>query len=256
MNRLFVEILPVLQDNYIFILKDPRSKEAVIIDPAESGPVVDHLQSTDFKPVMIWNTHHHGDHVGGNQAIKAAYDCQILASAYDKDRISCVDRLVEDGDVFFFAGQRVQVISTPGHTLGHVCYFLPEANILFAGDTLFSMGCGRLFEGDALQMWTSLSKLLALPDETQIYCTHEYTLANARFARTLEPENSALIARQEEATRLRLENKPTIPTRLDKEKQTNPFLRAKNLQLRAFVGLTEAADWQVFKEIRLRKDAF
>lgn len=235
-----IKIIPALQDNYIYILTASDGTVAVI-DPAEAAPVIEHMEQTGKKPVYILNTHHHHDHTGGNQALKERYGCEIIGPASDSHRISCLDRGVGEDDTVNIGDATAQIIETPGHTSGHICFWFKDDHILFAGDTLFSMGCGRLFEGTAEQMWHSLSKLAGLPDDTQIYCGHEYTEANGRFSLTLEPENDAIKKRMAEVKALRAAGKPTLPVSLATEKKTNLFLRAGSAMR--------------FAEIRKAKDA-
>ncbi len=222
-----ITIIPVLKDNYSYVLTTGDGVTAVI-DPGEAAPVIDYLDKHNLSCAYILNTHHHGDHIAGNQAIKDAFGATLIAPDAEKDKIGGVDRPVKDGERLRIGDEDIHVIATPGHTSGHVVFYLPRSNILFSGDTLFSMGCGRLFEGTPDEMWRSLEALMALPDETQIYCGHEYTLSNAAFCRTIEPDNPALLARIQQAEACRAENKPTIPVSLATEKATNIFLRARN----------------------------
>jgi hydroxyacylglutathione hydrolase len=196
------------------------------------------------------------DRLEANLALKVEYGATVLGPAAEADKIPGIDETVKGGDSFMFGAFAVRVIHTPGHTLGHVCYWIPAAGVVFVADTLFSMGCGRLFEGTPEMMWASLGKLSALPDETSVYCGHEYTETNARFALTIEPGNGDLAARAEEVRRLRSAGKPTLPTTIGLEKRTNPFLRANEPAIRARLGMTEATPVEVFAEIRKRRDVF
>ncbi len=188
--------------------------------------------------------------------LKARYNCTITGPAAEADKIPGIDKTVKGGDRFDFAGRRVDVIDCPGHTLGGISLHIPAEKLLFAADTLFALGCGRLLEGTPAQMWDSLSKLMRLPDDTQVYCGHEYTLSNAKFALTIDPDNEALALRALEVERLRAANKPTLPTTIGVEKATNPFLRASDGNIREHLGMAMATDGEVFAEIRRRKDVF
>lgn len=222
-----VHILPVLQDNYCYLIgSDPFY---AVIDPGEAQPVIDWLAPRGTL-TQIYITHHHNDHTGGVAALRAQYpQAMLLGPAAEAPRIPGMDRMLKENDFYHFDGiNKLIAIETPGHTAGHVCYYAPKQKWLFSGDTLFSLGCGRLFEGSAEQMWESLQKIMALPDETLVYCGHEYTLANGRFALGVEPGNEALIERVRAAGEKRAKNRPTLPVTLGLEKQTNPFLRAKD----------------------------
>ncbi|CCM77522.1 putative hydroxyacylglutathione hydrolase [Rhizobium mesoamericanum STM3625] len=204
----------------------------------------------------ILTTHHHTDHVEGNLALKEQYGCEIIGPVNEAVAIPGLDKTMADGDTFLFGDHTVQVIETPGHTAGHICYHFVDDKLLFAADTLFALGCGRLFERPAADMWHSLQKLAVLPDETAIYFGHEYTLSNARFALTIDPDNQRLILRAEEIEALRAENKFTIPTTLALEKETNPFLRAADPIIRRNLLMENKSNEEVFAEIRRRKDNF
>jgi hydroxyacylglutathione hydrolase len=225
---LSVTLVPVLQDNYSYII---QSGSAVgIIDPGDSQPLIDRLEEMALVPHFIFNTHHHYDHTDGNEEIKERYGAKIIAPAHDSHRIKNIDHAVTDGETFQFGEDTVTVIETQGHTNGHVCFYFPESQILFSGDTLFSMGCGKLFEGTAKDLFISLERLKALPDTTKIYCGHEYTLNNGEFCLSIEPDNPDLLKRMEEVKALREQNLSTIPTTLALEKKTNVFLRAKDVE--------------------------
>jgi hydroxyacylglutathione hydrolase len=221
-----IEAIPLLKDNYAYLLTS--GAENALIDPSEAEPVIALLDSRGIRLQAILNTHHHGDHTGGNLALKQKYGCRIYGPAAEASRIPGIDAGLKEGDVLKIGGGEARILSTPGHTLGHICAWFPADGALFCGDTLFSMGCGRLFEGTAAQMWDSLEKIMALPDETLIYCGHEYTLANGAFCREVEPGNQDIADRMEQARRLRNEGKPSIPSTLATEKKTNVFLRAGN----------------------------
>lgn len=248
--------LPVLEDNYIYLIHDPVSAETAVVDPALAQPVLDALNTENWSLTYIFNTHHHWDHVGANLELKEKTNCQILGFGADCSRIPGIDHHLKQGDEVKLGNQLGTVIETPGHTLGHIVYHFPESHALFCGDTLFSMGCGRLFEGSAEQMWHSLQHLKKLPHQTRIYCTHEYTQANARFALSLEPNNKQLLQRIHEVDFLRTKNKPTIPSTLGLELETNPFLREQSLELQASIDMTGLSAVEIFRKTRELKDSF
>jgi hydroxyacylglutathione hydrolase len=220
--------VPVLNDNYVWLVHDPESGETVAVDPSVADPVLDATAARGWRITQIWNTHWHPDHTGGNDAIRAATGARITGPA-EAERVSKMDRVVAGGDHARIGAFDAELIDIPAHTAGHVAFHLPEAGIAFVGDTLFAMGCGRLFEGDAAQMVESLGKLAALPEETRIYCGHEYTLANGRFALTVEPDNQALVERMEQVKAAREQGEVTLPTTIALERATNPFIRAANV---------------------------
>ena len=222
--------VPVLSDTYVWLMHDPASGETVVIDPAVADPVLAAAAARGWRITQIWNTHWHPDHTGGNLDVKAATGCVITGPSAEAGRIGSLDRLVSEGDRVAIGGVEAEVWAVPGHTAGHIAYHLPEAAVAFVGDTLFAMGCGRLFEGTAAQMHANLQRLAALPEETRIYCAHEYTLSNARFALTVEPDNAALRARAAEVEAMRAEGKPTVPTTIALERATNPFMRAASAE--------------------------
>ncbi|PJB72610.1 MAG: hydroxyacylglutathione hydrolase [Alphaproteobacteria bacterium CG_4_9_14_3_um_filter_47_13] len=224
-----ITLIPLLKDNYAYLLVDEDGSVA-ILDPSEAAPVKHLLEDKELKPDTIINTHHHWDHTGGNQALKKAYGCRIAAPAADSCRIEDLDIPLKEGDLLKIGTSTAQILETPGHTSDHICLYFPQEKALFCGDTLFAMGCGRLFEGTAGQMWKSLNKIMALPDDTLIYCGHEYTQANGEFCLTIEPDNTALKERMISVYQTRAENKATIPSILGLEKQTNVFLRAGSVQ--------------------------
>lgn len=248
--------LPVLTDNYIYIIHDPLSNETAVVDPALAQPVLDVLAKKNWQLTTILNTHHHSDHVGGNLQLKQQTGCKIIAGHSDRARISGIDIAVIENDVISLGKHKARVIFTPGHTSGHIVYFFAEDNLLFCGDTLFAMGCGRLFEGSAEQMWHSLQKLKALPASTQIYCTHEYTQSNGRFALTVEPDNRLLQQRMAVVDNLRANNRPTVPSTIAEELATNPFFREDSLALQKTIDMLNKKPVQVFAEIRRLKDNF
>lgn len=248
--------IPVLNDNYVYLVREPESGAVGVVDPAVADPVLAEADRLGWRITHILNTHHHGDHVGGNRAIQAATGCTTVGPRADAARIPGIEVEVGDGDAYTFGAETAQVFDVPGHTRGHIAFWFPESKALFCGDTLFALGCGRLFEGTPQQMWRSLGKLRALPDDTRVYCAHEYTQANARFALTVDPGNDALAARSREIDRARADGKPTVPSLLGEEKATNPFLRADDAMLAAEVGLQGADPVAVFAEVRGRKDRF
>lgn len=248
--------IPALSDNYVYLLHDVASGAVAAVDPPLAAPVLKAAAERDLRLTHVLNTHHHWDHTGGNMDIKDATDCKIVGSMADADRIPGLDIALENGDIFALGASEAQVLLVPGHTSGHIAFWFAEAEALFSGDTLFSLGCGRLFEGTAKQMWHSLCALRDLPDQTQVYCGHEYTLANAKFAVTVDPDNPALRVRLAEVETLRARRQPTVPSSLAEERAANPFLRADDPALKARLGMASADPARVFGEIRRRKDAF
>ena len=248
--------IPVLNDNYIYMLHDSVSLETAVIDPALEQPVLDVLAEKAWQLSFILNTHHHWDHVGANLALKQQTGCKVIAAASDRERIPGIDVGVGQSDVFALGQHQAQVIATPGHTSGHVVYYFAGDHALFCGDTLFVMGCGRLFEGTPGQMYASLQTLKALPLSTRVYCTHEYTLANAEFALSVEPDNSDLQQKFLAVAKLRATNKPTVPTTIAEEIATNPFFRVDSISIQKELDLVGAAPDVVFAALRQRKDDY
>lgn len=256
MAALEIHQIPCLQDNYGYLIHDPDAVLTASIDTPDPVAIEQALTERSWHLDYILNTHHHSDHAGGNLALKAKTGCVIVGSRSDAARIPGIDILVGEGDHFALGSHRARIFETSGHTVGHICYVFDDDHAAFVGDTLFSMGCGRLFEGTPAQMWASLQKLMALPDDTRVYCAHEYTANNGRFAVTLEPRNAALAARVREVATLRAAGRPTVPSTIGLEKATNPFLRPASPELRATLGLLAASDVEVLAETRKCKDTF
>jgi hydroxyacylglutathione hydrolase len=243
-----------LKDNYGVLLHDPESGKTAAIDAPEAAPVEAALKATGWRLTDILVTHHHADHTDGIAALKGNYRCRVVAPHGEAARIPLVDETVSENDKVRVGSLEARVLETPGHTAGHISYVFPADKLAFVGDTLFSIGCGRVIEGTPEMMWQSLLKLRALPDDTRVYCGHEYTLANVRFARTIEPANTALAAREKEVEKLVAAKTPTIPSTLGEEKAANPFLRADVPDVAKSLGLAGKPAWQVFAEIRERKN--
>lgn len=253
---LTVRLIPLLSDNYAYLLRESGSGKTGVVDPSVAGPVLAVLSEAGLKLDVILNTHHHSDHSGGNLELKAATGAKVVGPAADRDRIPGIDVALADGETFAFGDSVATVLDIPGHTRGHIAFWFAQDNAVFSGDTLFSLGCGRTFEGTADQMWRSLSRLRDLPPETRIYCGHEYTQSNARFALTVDGANPALQARSREVDALRARGAPTIPSTIGVERASNPFLRADQPELAAACGLAGARPADVFGELRRRKDVF
>lgn len=240
--------------NYVHLLREPKSGTVAVVDPGWAEPVIKVLERLQWQPELILLTHHHADHIGGASALKARYGARIIAPLADRHRISEADEWVGDGDSVHIGSARGEVLAVPGHTTGHIAYHFPEQKTLLCGDTLFSLGCGRLFEGTPKVMWQSLSRLSALPDDTKVYCAHEYTEANGRFALSIEPDNKALQSRMEDVKALRAKGLPTVPSTMTMERDANPFLRPHSPEIRARLGMETADDVDVFARIRHMKD--
>jgi hydroxyacylglutathione hydrolase len=251
-----IELFPCLKDNFGVLIHDPATGATAAIDAPEAAAVEAALKKTGWKLTDILVTHHHADHTQGIGELKGHHQCRVVAPRAEAARIAHVDETVGEGDAVKVGALGGRVIETPGHTAGHISYFFPADKLAFVGDTLFSIGCGRVIEGNAQMMWQSLVKLRSLPDDTQFYCGHEYTDANIRFARTVEPDNKALAARADEVKRLLAAGKATIPATIGAEKAANPFLRADDAEVAKTVGLAGGPAWQVFAEIRERKNRF
>jgi hydroxyacylglutathione hydrolase len=233
--------VPVLSDNYVWLIHDQESGETVAVDPSVAEPVLDAATAEGWRLTHVLNTHWHPDHTGGNATIQSATGASITAPA-EAERVSKVDRIVAEGDRLLVCGGEAVVWNIPAHTAGHIAYYFEEQGMIFVGDTMFAMGCGRLFEGTAEQMYANLQRIAALPGDVRIYCGHEYTLANARFAAHAEPDNAAIAARLAEVGRQREAGEITLPTSVAQERETNPFVRASN--------------WQEFARLRSEKDSF
>jgi hydroxyacylglutathione hydrolase len=249
-----VHLFPCLQDNYGVLLHDPQTGATAAIDAPEAAAVENALRAKGWRLTDILVTHHHADHTGGIAALKEHHRCHVTAPLREADRIPLVDATVREHDNVKVGSLEGRVYETPGHTAGHITYFFAPEKLAFVGDTLFSIGCGRVIEGTPEMMWQSLLKLRSLPDDTSLYCGHEYTQANIRFAKTIEPDNQVLAARAKEVEQLRAGGKPTIPSTLAQEKAANPFLRADLPDVAKAVGQAGQPAWKVFAEIRERKN--
>ncbi|MEE9586529.1 MAG: hydroxyacylglutathione hydrolase [Hyphomicrobiaceae bacterium] len=254
MRRLDIQQFACRSDNYGVLIHDEATGVTAAIDAPDAEPILANLKEKGWRLTHLLITHHHSDHTDGNLQLKEATGCTVIGPKAEADRIPGIDRGVGQDDAIAFGEFEIRVIETPGHTIGHVTYWIPAASIAFAGDTLFAMGCGRIFEGNAEIMWASLKKLMGLPPETEIYCGHEYTAANAKFALTIDPENAALQTRAKDVAELRAKGLATLPTRLDLELETNPFLRPHVAAIRQRLRMQHDPDWRVFAEIRRRKN--
>ncbi|WP_299131253.1 hydroxyacylglutathione hydrolase [uncultured Amaricoccus sp.] len=251
-----IVVVPCLRDNYAYLLRDVAGRRVAVVDAPEPKPIEEALAARGWTLDMILITHHHADHIDGVDALRETYGATVVGAAADRRRLPALDIAVEDGDTVAVGASMGEVIDVPGHTVGHVAYYFAGAGALFSADSLMIMGCGRLFEGTADQMWRSLSRMAALPGETRVYSGHEYAQANTRFALSIDGDNPALAARAAEIEAARANGSPTVPARLDLELATNPFLRARDPALKARLGLPNSPDAQVFAEIRKRKDAY
>lgn len=257
MSAIETRLIACRSDNYAVLVHDPADGTTLLVDAPEAAPVLAALDETGWRLTHVLITHHHADHVQGLAEIKRATGAEAIGPAAEAARIAGLDRTLADGEHISLGGISVEAIATPGHTAGPLSYFLPEAGIAFTGDTLFAMGCGRVIEGTMEQMWGSLLALRErLPAATRVYCGHEYTLTNARFAVSVDPGNAALTARLQEVEALRAAGRPTLPTDMARERATNPFLRADDPVLAASLGLADAPAARVFAELRTRKDGF
>ena len=249
-----IRLIACLKDNYAVLLHDPATRATAVVDAPEAAPIAAALEAEGWDLTHILVTHHHHDHTGGIAALVARSGPEVVAPAAEAAKIPNVTRTVREGDRVAVGGMTAAVIETPGHTLGQINYFFDAERLLFGGDTLFTLGCGRVIEGDAAMMWRSLDKLRRLPGDTQLYCGHEYTEANARFALSVDPDNARLQARAAAVRAARGRGEPTVPATLAEELETNPFLRPE--ELAAALGMAGAEPAAVFAEIRGRKDHF
>ncbi len=248
--------VPCLQDNYAFLIHSGETGETAVVDVPEAGPIRDALQERGWSLSHIFITHHHADHIDGVGPLRKETGAQVIGAKADAHRLPDLDMAVSDRDIFTFAGHDVHVHDVSGHTVGHIAYHIPDASAAFTADSLMALGCGRVFEGTFDQMWCSLSKLAALPEDTVIYSGHEYTASNARFALTIEPGNDALRKRAQQVKKARADGQPTVPSTLAEERATNPFLRAHLKEVKAAINMPHASDSECFAEIRQRKDRF
>jgi hydroxyacylglutathione hydrolase len=253
-TALEIELVPCLSDNYAYLVHDASKGLTAVVDPSEAPPVERALARRGWTLTHILNTHHHFDHTGGNIPLKEAFGAEIVGPGKDAGRFAGLDTGVDESSGWRFGDRAVRVMEIPAHTSSHIAFIVDGA--AFTGDTMFAMGCGRLFEGTPAMMWASLSKLMTLPDSTRVYCGHEYTQSNGRFALTLEPGNAALVARMKEVDSARAQGQPTIPSTIGLEKKTNPFLRPNSAEIRKTLGMETASDVDVFAETRRRKDNF
>ncbi len=253
MAKLEIHQFPCLSDNYGFLLHDPATGETTAIDTPDGEEYLRQAQAKGWRITQVWNTHWHPDHAGGNKAIVAATGARVIAPA-EVEKLSPIDRVVTHGDTVTLGAHEARIIDVSGHTNGHIAYHLPDDGIAFVGDSVFALGCGRMFEGEPAQFWASLQRVKALPGDTVLYCAHEYTAANARFALHADPDNAALAAYADEIAAKRERGEPTVPTRLARELETNPFLRADDPALRKHWGGETPA--QTFAALRAAKDAF
>lgn len=251
-----VIVIPCLSDNYTYLVRCHRSDVTAVIDPGEAAPVIAELEEREWNLDLVINTHHHHDHIGGNAELMEKYGAKLLGPTAETARIPNMDETCAEGDQVLIGELEGRVFDVPGHTTGHIAFYFPAITALFSGDSLFALGCGRLFEGTPEQMWKSLCKFRNLPNSTQVYCGHEYTQANARFAKTIETSNPVLMARCQDIDGLRARNLPTIPSRLDVELATNPFLRADEPSVAEALGMSNQSAVEIFTEIRKRKDNF
>jgi len=253
-----MEITPIhcLADNYAYIICDNNSKTTGVVDPSESLPIISFLKRKNFKLNYILNTHHHFDHIGGNIELKKKYNAKIIGFEDDKHRIPGIDITLKNNEKWNFGNSPIKIIHIPGHTLGHICFFFEKEKIAFTGDTLFSLGCGRIFEGDHKQMLSSLNKIKKLPKETKIYCGHEYTFKNGEFCLKYDSNNNHLKRKFEKIKKLKLQNLPTIPSNLEDELKSNIFLRCDQKDLKIKLNMKNQEDFKVFKKVRDLKDSF
>jgi hydroxyacylglutathione hydrolase len=256
MATLEIALVACLRDNYAYLVRDAQDGVCAVVDPSEAGPVRALLEAKGWRLTHIMNTHHHPDHTGGNAALKQEYGAQVIGPEKDRARIPALDKGVYEGAALALGSHAARVLEIPAHTRAHIAFAFEDDDAVFTGDTLFAMGCGRLFEGTPEMMWQSLAKLMRLDDSMRVYCGHEYTLNNGRFALTLEPGNADLQVRMHDVEKLRAADAPTIPSTMGLEKRTNPFLRPHSPEIRRTLNMSNASDVEVFAEMRARKDIF
>ena len=248
--------VPCLSDNYAYIVIDNNSKTIGVVDPSEASPIISFLNKKNLKLNYILNTHHHFDHIGGNIELKKKYNAKVVGFEGDKHRIPGIDIALKNNEKWIFGSSKIKILHIPGHTLGHICFFFERQKIAFTGDTLFSLGCGRIFEGNHKQMLSSLNKIKKLPKETKIYCGHEYTYKNAEFCIKYDNNNTNLKKKFETVKKLRMKNLPTVPTTLEDEINSNIFLRCDQNDLKVKLNMENQEDFEVFKKMRDLKDGF
>jgi len=253
---MYVSPISCLTDNYAYIINDNVSKKVGVVDPSEASPIITYLKKQNLKLDYILNTHHHYDHIGGNIELKKLYNAKVIGFVGDKHRIPGIDITLEDNVKWIFGESPVKILHIPGHTLGHICFFFENEKIAFTGDTLFSLGCGRIFEGDHKQMLTSLNKMKKLPKNTKIYCGHEYSYKNAEFCMKYDNDNIDLKKKFEKIKQLRSNNLPTLPTSLEEELRSNIFLRCNQDDLKMKLNMKNQEDYKVFRKVRDLKDSF
>lgn len=250
------KLIPCLSDNYAVLAHDSESNQTILVDAPDAEVILAAIKESGWELTHILITHHHWDHVQGLEAVKEATGAMVHGPQSIMEKVPAIDHGVEDGDEFKIGDLTIIALGTPGHTLDHICYWLPFSEVAFTGDTLFSLGCGRVFEGSLRDMWFAVDRIAKLPPETVLYCGHEYTEANGAFCLSIEPDNELLKNRMAQVKQLRAEGKPTIPTTVLEELATNTFIRANDLGLKAALGMSDKTDPEVFAEIRTRKDNF
>jgi len=248
--------IPCLNDNYAYIVNDNITKTVGVVDPSEAKPIINYLKKEKLELNYILNTHHHFDHIDGNIELQKLYNSKVIGFDGDKHRIPGINITLNDGEKFKFGKSIIKIIHIPGHTSGHICFFFEKEKIAFTGDTLFSLGCGRIFEGDHKQMLSSLNKIKKLPTKTKIYCGHEYTLKNAEFCMKYDEKNLDLTNQFKKVKELRSKNLPTVPSVLEQELKSNIFLRCDQNDLKIKLNMQNSDDYKVFKKVRDLKDAF
>jgi len=256
MAKLEIELVPAFSDNYIFLAYDRDEGIAAVVDPGEAAPVLKRLEERGLTLTHIFNTHHHMDHTGANLELKEKFGLTIAGPKNEAARIPGIDIELGEGDRFTFGSHEAQIFDVPGHTAGHIAWWFDADEAIFVGDTLFALGCGRLFEGTPAQMWDAMSRLRTLPPQTRVYCAHEYTMSNAAFAITVEPDNDDLIKRVADIKKMRADDIPTVPTTIGLEIATNPFMRADSAALQKTIGIDGSDLVAVFAETRSLKDNF